>query len=214
MSPHKRQRSRRVQKKRQQAREEILATARDILLDQGPEAVTLASVAGRLEMTKQALYHYFSSKEALARSLVTLLIEEEINALIAAVEATGQKKQLLGTLIRAFYTHYRDRLNAFRFVYCQSQLYTTPEIGLDAETVRENIAPTTRRLFDVLETRMASKSQSEQRRAQVRRHAYTAWSSALGLMSILGIADATDDPLAHSDEDLLETLAAVFDRAV
>lgn len=214
MNSLERRPSPRVQKKRRQARAEILAAARGILLEDGPDAVTLASVAGRLDITKQALYHYFPSKEALARSLVTALIEEEIETLVTAIEGAGSNRELLGAMIRSFYMHYRERLNAFRFVYCQSQLYTATEPGVDAQTIRENIAPTTRQLFDVLESRMAGESMSAGERAQVRRLAYTAWSSALGLMSILGIADATHDPLMHSDEDLLDTLATVFDQAV
>ena len=73
-----RQRSPRVQQKREQARREILQAAQDILRERGADAVTLASVAGVLGMTKQALYHYFPSKEALMKTLVTSLIDDEV----------------------------------------------------------------------------------------------------------------------------------------
>jgi len=118
-----RRRSARVERKHAQARKEILEVAQAILLQGGSDAVTLASVAGELGMTKQALYHYFPSKEALARSLVAALVDNEIEALIAIVKDVDAGKKTLGTLIRAFYDHYIDRLDAFRFVYCQSQLY-------------------------------------------------------------------------------------------
>lgn len=212
MVKKQRQRSPRIRRKRRQARAEILAAARNVLLDEGPDAVTLARVAGRLGMTKPALYHYFPSKEALARSLITLLIEEEIDALVSAVENQCDSGALLGSMIRAFYAHYRERLHAFRFVYCQSQLYSSPETPLDAETVRDDIAPRTARLFDVLEARLAGRSSGDKGHAEVRRLAYTAWSSALGMMTILGIADASRDPLRHSDEELLETLVGVYSQ--
>ena len=76
-----RQRSVRVERKHEQARQEILATAQTLLLQGGADAVTLASVAGDLGMTKQALYHYFPSKVALARSLVAALVDNEIEFL-------------------------------------------------------------------------------------------------------------------------------------
>lgn len=44
--------------------------------------------------------------------------------------------------------------------------------------------------------------------------AFSAWLSALGLLTMLGLADANDDPLVHSDQVLLDTLANVFDEAV
>jgi len=209
----KRQRSARVEQKYARARQEILATAQVLLQKGGVDAVTLASVAGELGMTKQALYHYFSSKEALVRSLVTTLLDAEIETLIGAIEKVESGAESLGMLIRAFYEHYISRLDAFRSVYCQSQLYSSPGTAIDADTVRNEINPRTRHLFDVLEARIAGSSASKDRRERMRRLAFSAWLSALGLMTMLGVADALNDPLVHSDEDLLDTLAGVFDEA-
>jgi len=214
MSPEKRQRSPRVRKKRERMRQEILAAARDILLQEGPEAVTLNAVSGRLGMTKPALYHYFDSKEALARSLVTTLIDEEINALTDMLAEVESAERSLGTMIRGFHAHYADRLHAFRFVYGQSQLYTIPEFGVDADMIRDEITPRTRRLFDQLESQLANSDMSADRRQAIRRLAFVAWTSALGLVTMLGIAEATRDPLLHSDEVLVDTLARAFDARV
>jgi len=208
-----RQRSPRVQKKREQARQEILQTAQLLMRAGGVEAVTLASVAGELGMTKQAIYHYFPSKEALIRRLVTTLVDDEVNALLAAVEAADSGESTLGTLVRAFYDHYIGNLDALRFVYCQSQLYATPDHGMDQGTVRDEINPRTQHLFDKLEARLvADRKLTKAKRERLRRLAFTAWTSALGLMTMLGIADALDDPLVHSNEDLIDTLAEVFDN--
>jgi len=205
--------SARVIHKREQARQEILQAAQSILREGGVEAVTLASVAGELGMTKQALYHYFPSKEALVRSLVTAFLDDEIGALTAAVEASDSVEDTLGTLIRAFYEHYINHLDAFRVVYCQSQLYATSNLGLDKDTLRDEINPRTRHLFDVLERRISSSGMKKKEREHVRKLAFVAWTSALGLLTMLGIADATNDPLVHSDKDLLGLLSNVFDAA-
>ena len=164
-------------------------------------------------MTKQALYHYFPSKEALARSLVAALVDNEIAALIVAIKEVDSGKKSLGTLIHAFYDHYRGRLDAFRFVYCQSQLYRGSGAGLDQDTIQKEINPSTRHLFDVLEAQIADSSASKAQRKRMRKLAFTAWVSALGLVTMLGVADAVDDPLVHSDEDLLDAMSSVFDDA-
>ena len=207
------QHSARVQHKRKQARREILQVAQGLLREGGVEAVTLASVAGELSMTKQALYHYFASKEALVRSLVTTLLDDEIEALIAAVERPDSTEGTLGTLIRAFYEHYINNLDAFRIVYCQSQLYSPKSLGIDRQTLREEINPRTRQLFDVLERQISSSDMSKKERKRMRQLAFSAWTSALGLMTMLGVANATQDPLVHSDQELLNTLSGVFDQA-
>ena len=209
----KKQPSVRITQKRRQARREILDSAQIILSESGPEAVTLASVAGRLGMTKQSLYHYFASKDELLRGLVTTLLDAEIEALLKAIGKLRSNKKILGVLIQAFYSHYIDNLDAFRTVYCQSQLYSSSAAALDEETLRDEIHPLTRQLFDVLEERIAGKEATKAQRRRARQLAFTAWTSALGLMTMLGVADATDDPVVHSNKALLKTLSDVFDTS-
>jgi AcrR family transcriptional regulator len=208
-----RQPSLRVQHKRKQAKLDILQAAQGLLREGGVEAVTLESVSGALGMTKQALYHYFPSKKALDRSLITALIDDEVETAIAALESADSSGTALGVLIRAFYDHYINNLAAFRAVYCQSQFHGGPSVGMDKQTVHEEINPRTQHLFDSLEARLASRSMSKAKRVRLRRLAFVAWTSALGLVTMLSVADAVDDPLLHSDEELLGTLATVFDGA-
>lgn len=208
-----RKRSPRIRRKRRQARREILDAAKRILSEQGIDAVTLASVAGELGMTRQALYHYFPSKDALERSLVVALLDEEVEVLVAAVQAAKAPGQVLGTLIRAFYQHYVHRLDAFRMIYTRQQLNLASELTLDPETIHEEINPLTRRLFDVLEERLAGAGSGPSHRVGKRRLAFTAWTAALGLVTILSVTEAAGDPLVHGTPALLDTLSGVFDQA-
>ena len=204
----------RIAKKREQVEREILMIAQSILSETGPKGVTLASVAGRLGMTKQSLYHYYSSKEALNRALVASLLDQEIEALLAAVAKQKSDTKVLGALIKAFHAHYVDNLGAFRTIYCGTQMYAPSNSDLDEITLREEIHPRTRQLFDVLERRIAEEGASRAERKRARQLAFTAWTSALGLMAMLGVADATDDPITHPEKALLRTLSLVFDNAV
>jgi len=208
----KQERSPRVQQKREQARADILRVAQGLLRVDGVDGVTLASVAGELNMTKQAIYHYFPSKEALLRNLVTQLLDDEVSVLMAAISKADSPDSVLGTLIRAFYDHYVNRLDSFRVIYCQTQLYTGTNARIDAKTIRNEINPRTRHLFDLLEECMSNASMSKQERKRVRLLAFVAWTSALGLLTMLSVADATNDPLIHSDRDLLNTLSDLFDN--
>jgi len=204
----------RIRQKRRQARQDILDTARHVLREQGLDAVTLTGVANELGMTKQALYHYFPSKDALLSNLLTALLDTEIDALIAAVQAEPDTDKTLSALIRAFYAHHIEDLDAFRLFYCQSQLVSAPEHGFGPDVIRDRINPRTRNLFDILESRLVQRGISKKRRQRVRQLAFTAWTSALGLLTMLSVADNTGDPLIHSDSALLDTLAEVFDGAV
>lgn len=212
--PAPRKPSARVRQKRLQVRRDILDAALRILRERGVDAVTLAAVSGELGMTKPALYHYFPSKDALLSAVVTALIEAEVKALTAAVEAEEDRHRLLGTLIRAFHGHHVRDFAGFRFLYSQSQLLSAMALGLDPATLRKEVNPRTRGLFDLLESRLAGRSRSSDKRRQLRRKAYTAWTSALGLVTMLSVADNAGDPLLHGEAELLDTLADVFDAAV
>lgn len=207
-------RSDRIRQKHEKFRQEVLDAAREILQEGGIEAVTLPSVAEKIGLTKQAFYHYFSSKEALIRTLITSLLDEEITSVMAAIENSSGSEDVLGIMIRAFYKHYKDNMQAFRAVYCQAQLAPMSSIGIDESIVLEKINPRTRELFDLVERRLSTQAMKPAERKHMRRLAFTAWLSALGMMTMLGVADAAKDPLVHSDKDLLNTLATVFNGAV
>ena len=193
-------------------RQEVLEAAKALLLAKGPDAVTLGAVSSRLGVTKPAIYHYFPSKEALTRSLIASLIDEEIGQLAAAVERAGPRGNPVAAMIRAFHAHYRANLHAFRFVYGQLQLYVTPDFGIDAEMVRSEITPRTRHLFDLLQQYLATGHQGDEERRRMRRLAFVAWMSALGLLTMIAIAEGMDDPLLYSDDELLDTIVSVFEQ--
>ncbi|NEA25812.1 TetR family transcriptional regulator [Actinomadura bangladeshensis] len=64
---------------------EITETARRILVEEGPEAVTLRAIAREMGMTAPALYRYFGSHGELLRHLVGELFNELTGELTAAL---------------------------------------------------------------------------------------------------------------------------------
>jgi AcrR family transcriptional regulator len=72
--------------------EEIKQTARRILIEHGPEAVTLRAIARDMGVTAPALYRYFGSHEELLMSVVGDIfgeLAEEIDAAIEAADAAS-----------------------------------------------------------------------------------------------------------------------------
>jgi hypothetical protein len=133
--------------------------------------------------------------------------------LLKALNGRRADSKILGTLIQAFYAHYIDDLDAFRTIYCRSQLYSSADTKLDESTLREEIHPRTRHLFDVIEDRLSGADAGKAKRRRVRQLAFTAWMSALGLMTMLSVASANNDPIAQSEKALLKVLSGVFDGA-
>jgi AcrR family transcriptional regulator len=74
--------------------EEITATARRLLLEQGPEAASLRAIAREMGMTAPGLYRYYSSREELLRHVVADMFRELASdirrAMAAADPSYGQ----------------------------------------------------------------------------------------------------------------------------
>jgi AcrR family transcriptional regulator len=56
--------------------EEITATARRLLVEQGPEAVSLRAIAREMGMTAPGLYRYYSSRDELLRYVIAEMFRE------------------------------------------------------------------------------------------------------------------------------------------
>ena len=67
--------------------QEIIQTARRLLVQQGPDAVSLRAIAREMGMTAPALYRYFSSHEELLRHVVADIFTELASHVRAAVDA-------------------------------------------------------------------------------------------------------------------------------
>jgi AcrR family transcriptional regulator len=71
--------------------QEIRQTARRILVEQGPEAVSLRGIAREMGMTAPALYRYFGSHEELIRHVIADIftgLAEELSEAISAADET------------------------------------------------------------------------------------------------------------------------------
>jgi len=70
--------------------EEITATARRLLVAQGPEAASLRAIAREMGMTAPGLYRYYSSREQLLRHVIAEMFRELANDIHRAIyEAAG-----------------------------------------------------------------------------------------------------------------------------
>ncbi len=69
--------------------EEIIATARRLLVTSGPEAVSLRAIAREMGMTAPGLYRYFGSHEELIRHVIAGIFTELSGDIHQAIEAAA-----------------------------------------------------------------------------------------------------------------------------
>ena len=78
--------------------EEIIQTARQLLVNDGPEAVSLRAIAREMGMTAPGLYRYFGSYEELVRHLCAGIFTELGADIHRAIEAAEPPDWQAGNL--------------------------------------------------------------------------------------------------------------------
>lgn len=98
-------------KKIENLREDILASAREILLNHGYESLTMRTVANRCRIAVGTLYNYYSSKDQLAGSVMLSdwqVIMAETAARCSQAETLPQGLQILHDGVRKFRDLYNE----------------------------------------------------------------------------------------------------------
>ncbi|WP_309117354.1 helix-turn-helix domain-containing protein [Saccharothrix sp.] len=67
----------------------LLAAGREIVAEEGPDALTLAALARRVGLSRPSLYEYFKSREELVAAIVTDELPDQARRLAAAVHAVS-----------------------------------------------------------------------------------------------------------------------------
>jgi AcrR family transcriptional regulator len=90
----------------EESRTAALEAARDLLLEAGPQAVTLKAVAGRIGRTHANLLHHFGSAAGLQTALATAITESICEDIAAAVLRTrsgeGSPREIVDLAFEAF----------------------------------------------------------------------------------------------------------------
>jgi AcrR family transcriptional regulator len=200
----------RIERRRDQTRAEILDTARDVILGSGLAGFTLAEVAEELALTKPALYYYFDSKESLLFEVLLREWVESATEVQAAIQKTESGIDAVEQLMRTVFDRYRDRLELFMLHY---KLGRGGEFeDLVGPEALDRIHPINDMYYGGAEARL----RSDQRTGAFptsrdpRRFAFTAHMAVIGLLDMKAIAMSAQDPLLHSDEDLIDDLCTTF----
>lgn len=90
----------------EESRSSALAAARELLIEMGPQAVTLKAVSGRIGRTHANLLHHFGSASGLQKALAEHLARTVCETILAAVHASraglGSAREVVDLAFDAF----------------------------------------------------------------------------------------------------------------
>lgn len=199
-------------RRQEQVRDEILDAARKVLLSRGLSGLTMAAVARELQLTKAALYYYFSSKDALVFELVYLDLAGHAEVVGNAVADATTGADAIEALIRASSGHYGDRLDELRLAYLVPQVGSASATRFDSETLAK-IRPLNDRMYGVVAKKIHQDQQAGRIAQSIdgQRLAFLAHTSVLGMLTVEGLVEVADDtPLIHTREAMVDELVHTF----
>lgn len=189
-------------------REAILGTAARIIGETGAASLTFQTLGDTLGVTKQAIIYWFPSKSDLARELIVPALELEANAVTAALRRVKTARKAIDAFLRALIAFHLSDLGRFRLIYVTAQYDAQIWQVADLPQVTDRIHVATSRMYGALESVLLHAPDfadpPNARRAAVATHM-----AAIGALTMLSLAKATHDPLAHTSDALLDTLASL-----
>ncbi len=204
----------RRERRRERSREEILEAARRVLLRKGIAATTLEAVAKEVGVSKAALYYYFPSKHALLFELIFTVLEHHAHAVHDAVGKAKNGGGALRAIVTEGVREYAPRLDDFRLAFLQGQVAERGAVHFDEEQFAR-VRPLNELWFAGTAKLLGDEQRKRPSRAKVepRLMAFLAYLAAIGLLTMKGMVESVEDPLAYTDEQLIEGFARVFAAA-
>lgn len=109
-------------------RRRIQDVARELFSEKGVQRTSLQDIAGRLGITKPALYYHFSSREELVRSILQPLIDDGERFLAEQEKRSATDPAKPRELLEGYFDfHFRHRAD---LVYAVTELTTLADLGL------------------------------------------------------------------------------------
>jgi len=190
-------------------RKAILETAARIISETGAASLTFQTLGETLGVTKQAIIYWFPSKSDLARELIVPALDQEAEAVAVALRRVKTARKALEVFLRTLVSFHLSDLGRFRLIYVTAQF--DPQIWqvADLPEIADRIHAATSKMYGALESVLAQAPDFADP-SNARRAAVAAHMAGVGSLTMLSLASAVRDPLAHDPRELIDTLVSLI----
>lgn len=189
-------------------REAILETAGRIISQTGAASMTFQTLGETLGVTKQAIIYWFPSKSDLTRELILPVLELEADAVVAAMKRVRTARKAIEIFLRTLIAFHLADLGRFRLVYVSAQFDTQVWQVAGLPQLATSIHTATGRMYGALEAVLLQAPDIADR-ASARATAVATHMAAVGVLSMLSLADAIHDPMAQAPDTLIDAAVSL-----
>ena len=200
----------RKERQRAELREQILAAARRIVLDEGFDSLTMRKIADAIEYSPATLYLYFENREAIGRQLCSEAFEHLVSYM-APVNAIADPIERLKAIGQSYARFGLENPKEYKL------LFMTDSALMDeifAEKTTDPNDPGERAFAFVVDTVREAQNAGPVIAGDPILIAEMVWSSVHGLVSLaLTCANALESPVGDIADALCDTLIRGIRRA-
>jgi AcrR family transcriptional regulator len=178
----------------------ILTIAREILASDGLGAVSFDTIARRLGRTKQAVLYWYPTKRDLLAEMFLEWLDEETETAEVAVSKATNRSEAISTFVDAVAWFHLQDLDRYRMMYLVPQVTRQKSNGETDIAAGDEVHQITNRLYGALANHLDGKQET------ARKEAVAIHSAVLGLVLMFGLTSALNDPLKHSETDLIDAM--------
>ena len=189
-------------------REAILETAARVISDTGAASLTFQTLGETLGVSKQAIIYWFPSKADLTRALILPALQLEADAVVDSLKRTKSARKAIEVFLRTLIAFHLEDLGRFRLIYVSAQFDTQIWQVSDLPQVTDAIHDITGRMYGALESVLAQSQELANPRS-ARATAAATHMAAVGVLSMLSLADAIHDPMAHASDTMINAMVAI-----
>lgn len=202
----------RLELRRASAKADFVDAAYAVIEQHGFEGFTLERVARQVGLRKQAIYHYFPSKEAILFEVALAELTRSASAVAEAVEQVERGVDAIEALLRTYFHAFAGRIRLFQISHTALPFFDFKRMLSADNLVR--VRPLNDLLLAGAAQRLQADSDGTLSPGEARRLAFVAYSSVVGLLSMKALVESADDPLVHQDSDMLDTLVSVYRKSI
>ncbi len=201
----------RIEKRREHVKTDFIAAAYHVIAKHGLEGFTLGLMADEVGLRKQALYHYFPSKEAVLFEVALAELTRSASAVAEAVALTDNGADAIEALLRTYFHAFAGKIRLFQLSHTALPFFDFKRQMVDN---LDRIRPLNDLLLAGAAQRIEADAQGALDPGQARRLAFVAYTSVVGLLTMKALVESADDPLVHQDTDMIDALVGVYRNSV
>jgi len=204
--------SRRVEKRRALVQADFIDATYAVIEKHGFQGFTLGLVAEEVGLRKQAIYHYFPSKEAVLFEVALNELTRSASAVAEAVDRTESGADAIEALLRTYFNAFAGRIRLFQLSHTALPFFDFKRMMTPENLAR--IRPVNDLLYAGTAKRLQDDSNGALDPAEARRLAFVAYTSVVGLLTMKALVESADDPLIHKDTSMIDTLVSVYRKSL